>query len=153
MIEWLDTHIVYWHWVVFGLLLAASEIFVPAFFMLWLGVSAIAVGVILSVVSISFSTQLLVWIILSMICLVTWFKYISPMMHDRSLSGMAMEKLLGNEGTVTDYNNITNRGRMKFPAPIVGSDEWEIICNVDLTPGDRVVIVDLSGNSLIVKKK
>ena len=111
MIEWLDTHIVYWHWVVFGLLLAATEIFVPAFFMLWLGVSAIVVGVILSVVSISFSTQLLIWIILSITCLMVWFKYISPMMNNKSLSGMAMEKLLGNEGTVVDYNNVAYRGQ------------------------------------------
>lgn len=153
MIEWLDSHIVYWHWVVLGLILAATEIFIPAFFMLWLGISAIIVGVLLSIIDISFSNQLLIWIILSVACLVAWFKYITPMMRDKSLSGMAMEKLLGQEGTVTEYNQVTNRGRIKFPAPIVGSDEWEIIGNGDMIPGDRAVIVEISGNSLIVKKK
>ena len=44
--EWLDSNIAYWHWVVFGFLLAALEIFVPSFYMLWLGISAVAVGLL-----------------------------------------------------------------------------------------------------------
>jgi len=41
---------------------------------------------------------------------------------------------------------------LRFPAPLLGSDEWLIISQDDLTAGDRVSVIDLSGNSLIVKK-
>jgi membrane protein implicated in regulation of membrane protease activity len=44
------------------------------------------------------------------------------------------------------------RGTVRFPAPVLGSDEWLIISQDDLDIGDRVSVVDLSGNSLIVIK-
>ena len=46
MVEWLDANILYWHWIVFGILLAGAEIFAPSFFLLWLGVSGVLVGLI-----------------------------------------------------------------------------------------------------------
>ena len=35
--DWLNSSIEYWHWMVLGLLLVASEVFVPSFVMLWFG--------------------------------------------------------------------------------------------------------------------
>ncbi len=153
MVEWLDANIVYWHWIVFGLVLVLFEIFVPSFFMLWLGISATIVGIIMTMTTIIFSTQLLIWIMLSTLCLVTWFKYISPMIKTKSLSGMALENLLGKVGTVINYNEETQRGLIKFPAPLLGNEEWEVICEEKLVQGDRAVITEISGNSLIVKKR
>jgi hypothetical protein len=37
--------------------------------------------------------------------------------------------------------------------PILGADEWDIICEQDIKLGDRVVVVDVSGNTLVVNKK
>ena len=153
MIEWLDTNVAYWHWIVVGLVFAASEIFIPSFFMLWLGISAIIVGIILSIIDIAFSTQLLIWTILSLICLVVWFKFISPMMKTKSLSGMALETLIGKTGIVIEHSETTKRGRIRFSAPLLGNDEWEVLCEEKLIPGDRAVVIEVSGNSLIVKKQ
>lgn len=153
MIEWLDTNIVYWHWVVFGLLLAALEIFVPSFFMLWLGVSAVIVGLLITVIDISFSTQLLTWIILSILCLLTWFKYVSPLIKTKSLSGMAHERILGKIGIVIEYSEVTKRGKIRFSVPLLGNEEWDILSEDKLSQGDRAVIVEVSGNSVIVKKQ
>ena len=44
------------------------------------------------------------------------------------------------------------RGKLRFPAPVLGADEWIIISTDELSVGDRVTVVDVSGNSLIVKK-
>jgi len=151
--EWLNTHIEYWHWIVFGLVLAGLEIFAPSFFMLWLGVSAIAVGLIMSITEISVTSQVLIWAGLSFSCLVAWFKFVSPMMKNKTLSGMSKEAIIGQEGTVLNHSNESHRGKMRFPAPIVGNDEWSIISDDELTGGDRVVVKDVVGNALSVKKK
>ena len=150
--EWLNANIEYWHWIVLGLILCGFEMIMPSFFMLWLGVSALVVGILVTLVDISFTSQLFIWTALSFACLVTWFKFISPRMKDKTLSGMGREALLGQNGTIIEHNTVTFRGRMKFPAPLLGSDEWDIISQDELKPGDRVQVVDLKGNALLVKK-
>lgn len=152
MIEWLDTNIAYWHWIVIGLILCVFEIIVPSFFMLWLGLSAVVVGLVLLVVELSFSAQMTLWTILSCLCLVAWFAFISPRMKDKTLSGMGREATLGKQGIVIDHNPESFRGRIKFPAPVLGDDEWPIISEAALKPGDRVTVIDVKGNALEVRK-
>jgi membrane protein implicated in regulation of membrane protease activity len=60
--------------------------------------------------------------------------------------------LLGEFGQVLAPPNGDKFGTVRFPAPLLGSDEWLIISQDELVIGDRVSVVDLSGNSLIVKK-
>ena len=52
---------------------------------------------------------------------------------------------------MTFFNEDESRGMLKFPAPIVGNDDWEFIYDGVLNNGDKVKIIDISGNSLIVK--
>ena len=151
--EWLNEHIAYWHWIVFGIALAAIEIFVPSFFMLWLGASAIVVGLITWFLPISFVVQMLIWGVLSIICLVGWFKFVSPKMKDVSNSGMAKEAMFGKVGTVLEFNSELSRGKLRFPAPLMGEDEWRFIFEGNLSPGDKVTVSDISGNDLIVKSQ
>ncbi len=151
MIEWLDVNIAYWHWIVFGVALAVLEMLMPSFFMLWLGASAITVGIALLIVPFSFAMQLFIWGALSVACLIAWFKFVSPQMKDKTRSGMAMEALHGKIGTVLDYQESKSRGQLRFPAPILGEDEWRFICETPLNPGDKVTVLDTSGNDLVVK--
>ena len=65
---------------------------------------------------------------------------------------MSRESLLGEIGQVLRVPNGEQRGKVRFPAPVLGSDEWLIISQEDLDIGDRVSVIDLSGNALIVKK-
>ena len=44
------------------------------------------------------------------------------------------------------------RGTVRFPAPLLGSDEWLIMSQDSLAIGDRVTVKDVSGNSLIVER-
>ncbi len=149
--EWLDNNIDYWHWLVLGLLLAAGEIFVPGFVLLWFGVGAIVVGLISYAVDLSFTVQLLIWIGLSVSDLLVWLKFVQPRLRDKSFSGMSREAMLGQEGMVIAMN-VGERGRLRFPMPILGSDEWPFICDDDVRSGERVRVIDVSGNTLIVKK-
>ena len=150
MVEWLDTNVAYWHWIVAGLLLAGLEIFVPSFVILWFGVAAILVGILMVMITMGFTAQLLIWGILSVLLLVLWHKLVSPRMHNKTLAGMSREAIIGQVGTVMEYSSARARGNLRFPAPLLGNDEWEFIYEGQLQAGDRVVVTEVSGNALIV---
>lgn len=151
MDAWITSGMPAWIWVVGGIALAALEILLPSFFMLWLGVSAIVVGVVSLFLPFDLAAQLFLWAILSMACLVAWFRWVAPRMRDKTSSGMALEKLVGQTAIVLEFNTSTGRGQLRFPAPILGEDEWRFICQGDVVSGDRVAVVDVSGNDLVVK--
>jgi membrane protein implicated in regulation of membrane protease activity len=151
MLEWLNANIAYWHWIVFGLLLILTEIITVSFILLWFGVSAILVGVLLWLLPISLTMQLLIWTLLSLFNVFGWFKWVSPHLKNKTLSGMAKEKMIGQIGTVIDYNPVQpERGLLRFPAPILGNDEWQFICSDEIEVGSRVIVKEFSGNTLIV---
>ncbi|WP_373077907.1 NfeD family protein [Zhongshania sp.] len=151
--EWLDANIAYWHWMVFGLLLVATEIFIPVFVMIWFGASAIAVGLILAVVDMSLTVQVLIWLTLSVLDLVVWFKFIHPKMKNRTLSGMSREQVIGQEGMVIRLGPEIEQGTMRFSIPVLGSDEWQFICRDQITVGERVTVEEISGNTLVVRSQ
>ena len=75
MSEWLE-HIVFWHWWILAGLLLILELTAPAFFFLWLGIAAAAVGLILLVFKdIPIETQLVLFGIASIVAVLAWRKY------------------------------------------------------------------------------
>ena len=145
--------IVYWHWIVLGLALALSEIMLTSFFILWFGAAAIVVGCILYLFpELSLTWQVLIWTTLSTVLAWSWFKYLKPLSIDKTKAGLSAEAIMGETGQVLSPPNGEKRGTLRFPAPIRGDDEWLFISEDDLSIGDRVVVQNISGNSLIVKK-
>ena len=70
MMSWLE-HIVFWHWWILAGLLLILELTAPAFFFLWVGIAAAAVGLILLVFpSIPLETQLVLFGIASIVSVV-----------------------------------------------------------------------------------
>lgn len=146
--------ILYWHWIVFGVVLMLSEIVLTTFFILWFGVAAILVGALLFFVpGLTLSWQIFIWTILSAALAFAWFRYLKPLSIDRTKAGLSREAIIGEVGQVIVAPNDDRRGRLRFPAPILGADEWAIIASGPVTEGDRVRVVDVSGNSLIVEKQ
>ena len=145
--------ILYWHWVIFGIALILSEIFLVSFFVLWFGVAAIIVGgILLLFPDMTLTWQIFTWTVLSCMLAVGWFKYLKPLSIDKTKAGLSREAILGEVGQVISPPNGEKRGKLRFPAPVLGNDEWMIISEEDLKTGDRVSVSDVSGNSLIVKK-
>jgi membrane protein implicated in regulation of membrane protease activity len=143
----------YWHWVVFGVLLVLSEIALTTFFIFWFGIAAIIVGAVLFFLpELSLSWQIFIWTILSSVLAFFWFKYLKPLSIDRTKAGLSREAILGEVGQVISVPSADKRGRLRFPAPILGADEWLIISSDQLAEGDRVRVKDVSGNTLIVEK-
>ena len=143
--------LVYWHWIVLGIVLMLAEIFIGSFFIFWFGAAAVVVGLSLTIApSISASTQLIFWTLLSLVFAVAWFRFLKPLSKDVTKAGLSREALIGEIGQVLSVPNGDKRCMVRFPAPLLGSDEWLIMSQDSLSIGDRVSVKDVSGNSLIV---
>ncbi|MBA56076.1 MAG: hypothetical protein CMK89_16615 [Pseudomonadales bacterium] len=149
----MEFDVLYWHWVVLGVLLMLSEIVLTTFFVLWFGIAAVLMGGVLFVApGIDLTWQILIWTILSSVLAFVWFKFLKPLSIDKTKAGLSREAIVGEVGQVISVPHDGKRGRLRFPAPILGTDEWLIISQDALAEGDRVRVKDVSGNSLIVEK-
>lgn len=149
----MNFEILYWHWIVLGVLLMLSEIMLTTFFILWFGVAAILVGILVLVFpGLNINWQILLWTVLSCALAYAWFKYLKPLSIDKTKAGLSREAIVGEIGQVIVVPTTEKRGRLRFPAPVLGNDEWMIIANQPVSQGERVRVVDVSGNALVVEK-
>jgi membrane protein implicated in regulation of membrane protease activity len=149
----MEFELAYWHWIVLGVVLVLSEIMLTTFFVLWFGVAALVMALVLLVLpALALGWQVFVWTLLSIALAILWFRYLKPLAVDRTMAGMSREAIIGETGQVISVPTEARRGQLRFPAPILGADEWQIISTDSLAVGDRVRVKDVSGNALIVEK-
>ncbi|HOM30210.1 MAG TPA: NfeD family protein [Deltaproteobacteria bacterium] len=142
-----------WHWLVFGMALLIAELFAGSMVLLWFGLSALVIAILVFLApALGLTWQLLAWAVCSGLLTVLWFLFLRPKMADRTKAGAGYEALVGETGIVASLRPGESRGTLRFPLPIMGSDEWPFVSEAELSPGDRVVVVDVSGNTLVVKK-
>lgn len=145
--------LVYWHWIVLGLVLMLAEIFIGSFFIFWFGAAAVVVGLTLTLApGLGEAAQFIIWTLLSLGFALAWFRFLKPLSKDVTKAGLSREALMGEIGQVLSVPNGDKRGMVRFPAPLLGSDEWLIMSQDSLNIGDRVTVKDVSGNSLIVAR-
>ena len=144
----------YWHWIAFGMLLIMAELFIPSFTIFWFGLGAILVGIILLIApDLSVNWQLFLWAISSITFTFLWFRFLKPRMGDKTKAGLSREAVLGESGQVIRAPIEGERGIVRFSTPLLSSDEWPFICEQEVIAGDRVLVKDVSGNTLIVEKR
>lgn len=142
-----------WHWLVLGFSLLIVEIFVPTFASLWFGAAAIIVAALAWLLPVSVSVQIIIWLLLSAIFLLAWFKFIKPLSVDRTKAGLGGSVIVGETGMIIaqPQPQPDRAGMVRFNVPIVGATEW--MCRTrgeQVAVGDRVVVTDIVGNELIV---
>jgi len=148
MIEYLSTELLWWHWIAFGLFLVTSEIFIGTFMMLGFGVSAMIVGLTDNLFKTSVETEIMLWIILSILSLFLWFKYLkNPQTEASGQSNYTLDTL----GTVTKAISPNGRGEVKFDTPVLGNTTWFATSKEELAEGSRVSIVEVKGQLIEVK--
>jgi hypothetical protein len=129
------------------------EIFLPSFVVLWFGIGAVIVGLCQWLFpALPVAALLLIWLLASSAMAVIWFRCIKPRMLDKTAAGVAREALIGESGQVIKVPVDGGRGMARFSVPVLGSDEWEFICEEPVALGDRVLIREFSGNTLIVAR-
>ncbi len=141
-----------WHWLVLGFLLLIVEMFVPTFASLWFGAAAIIVAALAWLLPISLFVQVVIWLVLSAVFLVAWFKFIKPLSVDRTKAGLGGSVIVGETGMIVLSPQPERAGIVRFSVPIVGAAEW--MCRTtgeEIAVGERVVVTDIVGNELIVR--
>ena len=147
MLDFLSTHLLWWHWIAFGLVLLTLEIFSGTFLMLGLGVSAIIVGVIEVLFPMTLEIQLTLWLILSVISIAWWFKY----MRNNAVDEIGQSNYtLETKGTVIKTIEPNSRGEVKFDLPVLGNTTWIATSQEKLNINTRVKIVEVKGQLIEV---
>ncbi|MGP5550834.1 NfeD family protein [Psychrobacter namhaensis] len=140
-----------WHWLVLGFVLLIVEMFVPTFASLWFGAAAIIVAALTWLLPIELSVQIVIWLVLSAVFLVVWFKFIKPLSVDRTKAGLGGSVIVGETGMIVLQPQPDRAGVVRFSVPIVGAAEWMCRTRGEVVAvGDRVVVTDIVGNELIV---
>ncbi len=144
-----------WHWLVFGVVLMIGEMFVPTFALLWFGAAALVVALLTFIVPMSFLAAVIVWLIVSVLFCAAWFKFIKPLSKDRTKAGLGAAVIIGETGLIIKPPFEGGAGLVRFNTPKAGASEWACRSQdgATLQVGDRVVIVDVLGNELLVAKK
>lgn len=144
-IEW-------WYWVVAGVTLLLCELAIPIFVLVWFGLSAIVVGILLAILpSISLTAQLSLWLLLSIALIVYWFRVFKPDQH-KTRTGMSDNNVIGEVGLLTHAVAPFQKGEARFQKPLLGSEVWTCISEEQIAAGERVRIVKVEGTLLTIAK-
>ena len=148
MIAFLNETVLWWHWIVFGIVLLIIEMNTGTFFILGLGVAAIIVGVLDTLLGTSFTAELGIWMVLSVLAIAAWFKWFrEPPVTDSGQSNYRLDTL----GTVLEEIHPHARGKVTFDSPVLGNTSWHATSKVDLDKNTRVKIVEINGQLIEVE--
>ncbi|MEO7935710.1 MAG: NfeD family protein, partial [Dokdonella sp.] len=134
-------------WWLLALLLIAAELVAPGYFLLWIGLAAGLMGlVMLAVPNLVFIVQAILFALLSIaVCLVYW-KFIRPsaeLRDDQPLLNRKGDRMIGRRVVVVDAI-INGRGKVT-----VGDSAW-LAEGDDCAVGTAVKVVAVNGTSLQV---
>lgn len=150
-----EMELVWWHWMVLGLALGLVELAVPSFFIIWFGLGALLVGlVMLGFPSMAFSVQILSWTVASIAMTFLWFRVFRKD-GGKTRSGQANEALgeIGVlVGAVGPLGAESTRGEVRFQKPVMGSDVWPCFADESIAAGERVRVLSVDGQLLKVGK-
>ena len=148
MIEFLNETVLWWHWIVLGIVLLILEMNMGTFFMLGLGVAAILVGIIDTFFNTSFTVELSIWMVLSILAIAAWFKWFrEPPLTDSGQSNYRLDTL----GIVMEDIQPHSRGKVTFDTPVLGNTSWHATAKVDIDKHTRVQIVQINGQLIEVE--
>jgi len=139
-----------WSWIILGGILLAVELIAPGTFILWLGVSAILVGLISFVIDWNWQEQGVGFVILAVASLVMWWRLIRPAKRDEDASDQPFlnrraQGFVGREFTL-EKPVVDGAGTVR-----IGDTVWRVT-GPDCAAGSRVRIARAEGATLFVER-
>ena len=132
---------VYWNWWLLGVVLMAIEAVVPGFFFLWMGVAALLVGLLLTVLPVAWTYQVMLFALLSVGSIVAWRLRLRrhPTQTQDSLLNRRGHQYVGRVFTL-DAPVVNGYGKLR-----VDDSTWKVVVNQDCPAGARLRIVGADG--------
>lgn len=146
MAEWLDSVSTHWFWLSLGLILGVAEMVAPGFFLMWLGLAALTVGVLDYFLPITVAYQVAMFAILSVLAVFAGKKFLqdNPIQSDDPKLNDRGARLTGEIVTVVEA--ISNgHGRVK-----VGDSVWSAR-GINAPEGSQVRVTGADGAVLLVE--
>ena len=149
MLALLSENILWWHWIVAGLILLIMEMNMGTFIFLGLGLAAVVVGIVDFALYTAFTTEIVIWTILSVLALLAWKKWFK----EQTVSTIGQSNYsFDTQGTVTEEIHPHQRGKVAFDAPVLGNSTWHAAANEEIKKNDRVKIIAVNGQIIEVEK-
>lgn len=140
---------VWWHWIVIGLVLVGAEMMLPAFYLIWFGLGALVLGLVMTVIPLSMTVQLFAWTAASTGLVFFWFRYLKP--RTMTQTGQA-DAIVGEIGLLTRAVAPFERGEVRFQKPVGGAESWACIADEAIAAGTRVRVTSVEGNIFKITK-
>ena len=131
----------YWNWWLLGVVLMAIEAIVPGFFFLWMGVAALLVGLLLTLLPMAWTWQVMLFAVLSVGSIVAWRLRLRrhPTQTQDSLLNRRGHQYVGRVFTL-DAPVVNGYGKIR-----VDDSTWKVVVNQDCPAGARLRIVGADG--------
>ena len=141
-----STHYLWW---ILALLLIASEVMVPGYFLLWVGLAAAAMGVVLwALPTLGLLAQALLFAVLAFAFCFAYARWLRPRVERRAASDDRLNRrgaqMVGQRFELIEPI-INGRGKAR-----VGDGQW-LVTGPDLPLGAAVEVLAVDGNTLQVR--
>ena len=146
MIASLVTALGAWRWFVLGLVLLGLELVAPGTLLLWLGMAAVAVGLIAFAVDPGWQIELVAFAVLGLAAAVGWWFLGRPdnaAPSDQPMLNRRAERHVGKIFTL-DQPIVNGEGRVR-----IDDTTWRV-SGPDLPAGARVTVTAVEGATLLV---
>ena len=145
-------HPEWWHWIVGGIALTLAELAVPAFYIIWFGLGALLVGLLLLFApALSLTAQVGLWIVASLAMVALWFRVFRASFQ-KTRSGTADGEGIGEIGLTVGAIAPFAKGKVRFQRPLLGAEEWTCLADQEIAAGERVRVTAVEGSFLKVEK-
>lgn len=140
-----------WMWGALGLILLAVEMATGTVYLLWFGIAALCVAVLLGIFpALVLSLQFVLFAVISAITLAIWkLKYKKTETNSRV--GQAQGEEIGRTGTVIAACGPNHVGKIQFAQGLMGSREWAAVSNEEIAVNTTAAVVAVEGNSLRIQ--
>jgi len=143
----MDNFVNHYGWWLLALVLIAAEMLAPGYFLLWIGIAAGVMGLVMLVLpGLSAITQAILFALLALAACLVYWKFIRPLAEhrdDQPLLNRRGAQLVGQRFVVSEA--IANgRGKIR-----VGDGEW-LASGPDMPVGSEVEVVAVDGTTLRV---
>jgi membrane protein implicated in regulation of membrane protease activity len=135
-----------WNWLILGAIFLALELFAPGAFMLWLGLAALAVGLLSFAIDWSWQWQLVTFSLLSLALVPVWRQF-APKVERPTDSPLLNRRAESYVGRIFTLENpiVDGVGRVRIEDTI-----WRVT-GPDCAAGSRVRVVRAEGADLFVE--
>lgn len=142
----------WWHWAVLGIVLILSELALPAFVLIWFGLGALILALLVAVLpDMGLTAQLAIWTVLSVAMVFIWMRVFRPGMHKTRI-GMSDANVLGEIGLLIHDVAPFAKGSVRFQKPVLGDETWDCIADEAIGSGERVRVVGIEGSLIKVRR-